>query len=395
MELRLLGGGEMADLVELLQKYGKERELSPGDVLCYQGAVSDGAYYLKWGLLGAYREEEGTSYLLSEIVPGNLVGELGAATGWSRTATVKAEKESCVIYISEVDFRQLLSEAPDLAAEVISQMGERLTRGDVARVTLGQGYQQAMDRVQALSSEKARLEELLRLREELADMIVHDLRNPLGVIYSGLELLERTLAETKSEYLDSLIGMMDRSLGRMQGLVDALLDIARLEGGKMALHLLPLDVATLVKDVIAEERPMAENLGVALENLVTEDLPLVLADRNALQRTLVNLLDNALKFTPKGGRVWVEARSRDEMMQVEVVDTGPGIPHEEQGRIFEKFTQVRGRTGRRRGFGLGLTFCRMVVEAHGGRIWVEDGPEEKGSRFIFTLPQAQGDVGST
>lgn len=395
MELRLLGGGEMADLVELLQRYGTERGLSPGEVLCYQGSASDGAYYLKWGLLGAYREEEGTSYLLSEIVPGNLVGELGAATGWSRTATVKAEKESCVIYISEVDFRQLLSEAPDLAAEVISQMGERLTRGDVARVTLGQGYQQAMDRVQALRSEKARLEELLRLREELADMIVHDLRNPLGVIYSGLELLERTLAGTKSEYVDSLIKMMDRSLGRMQGLVDALLDIARLEEGKVALHLAPLDVVALIEDVIAEEYPLAENLGVALENATTESLPLVLADRNALQRTLVNLLDNALKFTPKGGRVWVEARSRDEMVQVEVVDTGPGIPREEQSRIFEKFTQVRGRTGRRRGFGLGLTFCRMVVEAHGGRIWAEDGPQEKGSRFIFTLPQVQGDVNST
>jgi len=395
MELRLLGGGEMADLVELLHRYGTERELSPGEVLCYQGSASDGAYYLKRGLLGAYREEEGTSYLLSEIVPGNLVGELGAATGWSRTATVKAEKESCVIYISEVDFRQLLSEAPDLAAEVISQMGERLTRGDVARVTLGQGYQQAMDRVQALRSEKARLEELLRLREELADMIVHDLRNPLGVIYSGLELLERTLAGTKSEYVDSLIEMIDRSLGRMQGLVDALLDIARLEEGKVALQLASLDVAALIEDVIAEEHPLAENLGVALENATTESLPLVLADRNALQRTLVNLLDNALKFTPKGGRVWVEAQSRGEMVQVEVVDTGPGIPREEQSRIFEKFTQVRGRTGRRRGFGLGLTFCRMVVEAHGGRIWVEDGPQEKGSRFIFTMPQVQGDVNST
>ncbi|MEA3338518.1 MAG: ATP-binding protein [Chloroflexota bacterium] len=382
----------MADLVELLQRCGREKKLSPGEVVCRQGAVSDGAYYVKRGRLGVYREDQDVSYLLSEIVPGNIVGELGATTGWSRTATVKAEEESCVIHISEADFRRLLKEAPALAAEVICQVGERLTHGDIARVTLGRSYQQAMERVRALRSEKERLEELLRLREELAGMIVHDLRNPLGVIASGMELLEGELdAETKSEYVDSLMETMGRSVWRMQRLVETLLDITHLEKGKIALHIAPVDVIALIEEVVTEERHLAENHGVALESIAPADIPLVMVDRDVVQRMLINLLDNALKFTPRGGRVWVDARPRNGQVQVEVLDTGPGIPLEEHERIFEKFTQTQGRIGGRRGLGLGLTFCRMAVEAHSGCIWVEDGPQGKGSCFVFTLPRSQED----
>ncbi len=378
----------MTDLAELFRQGGREKRLSPGEVLCRQGATSDGAYYLKWGRLGVYREEQGDFYLLSEIVPGNLVGELGATTGWSRTATVKAEEESVIIHISRDDFRRLLKDEPALAAEVICQVGERLTFGDVARVTLGRSYQQAIERVRALRSEKERLKELLRLREELADMIVHDLRNPLGVIASGMELLESELdAETKSEYVDSLVRTMRRSVGRMQRLVETLLDIARLEEGGIALRLAPVEVPALIEEVVAEELPLADNHGVALESLLPADLPMVLADRDVVQRTLINLLDNALKFTPSGGRVWVEAQAQEDQVQVAVVDTGPGIPLGEHGRIFEKFTQVQGQLGSQRGLGLGLTFCRMAVESHGGHIWVEDGPQGRGSRFIFTLPR--------
>lgn len=383
----------MTDLDKLLQQCGRERTLAPGEVVCRQGAVSDGAYYVKRGRLGVYREDQGVPYFLSEITPGNIVGELGATTGWSRTATVKAEEESCVIHISEADFRRLLKEAPALAAEVIYQVGERLIYGDIARVTLGRSYQQAMERVQALRSEKERLEELLRLREELANMIMHDLRNPLGVMSGGMELLDDELeAETKSEYVDSLMETMKRSVWRMQRLVETLLDITRLEEGRMALHLAPVGVIALIEEVVTEERHLAANHGVALESIALADIPLVMVDRDVVQRMLINLLDNALKFTPRGGRVWVDARLQDGQVQVDVVDTGPGIPLEERERIFEKFTQVQGRIGGLRGLGLGLAFCRMAVEAHGGSIWVEDGPQGNGSRFVFTLPRSQEDA---
>jgi signal transduction histidine kinase len=380
----------MKNLDEILQQYGRERTLAPGEVLLYQGAVSDGVYYLRSGRLGVYKEEGDASYFFSQVEPGDLVGELGAATGWSRSATVKAEEESRVVHISEADFRRAMGEAPGLAAEVICSMGEWLAGADVARVNLGRSYQQASDRVEALCSEKERLEELLRLREELADMIIHDLRNPLGVISSTLELLRHVpVAGAEQEYVASVLGTMGRSVRRMQRLVDTLLDIARLEEGAMALGLLPLDLGGLVGEVLSEERPLAEKKGVTLESQLPSGLPPVLADHDVLLRVLINLVDNALKFTPRGERVWVAAQAEGEGVRVEVVDAGPGIPVAERTRVFEKFTQVQGRAEIRRGVGLGLSFCRMAVEAHGGHIWVEDGPGGSGSRFLFTLPQAQ------
>ncbi|MDY7076118.1 MAG: HAMP domain-containing sensor histidine kinase [Chloroflexota bacterium] len=380
----------MENLLKILQQHGKERELAPGEVLIRQGSVSDGVYYLKQGWLGVYREERGNSYLLSVIAPGEMVGELGASTGRSRTATVMAAEESCVIHISEDDFRRAMNEVPNLAAEIIGTVGHRLTDADIVRVTLGRSYRRALDRAQTLRTQKAQLEELLRLREELVAMIIHDLRNPLGAISTGLGLLKRvTIAEPEAEYMTMVMATMGQSVRRMQRLVDALLDIARLEEGAMTLWLQSLDLGNLITEVITEELPLAEKREVVLESHLPESLSTVLADRDVLQRVLINLLDNALKFTPKGGHVWVEAQPCAETVQIKVIDTGPGIPSEERVRIFEKFTQVRGQVGERRGSGLGLTFCQMAVEAHGGSIWVEDGPEGDGSCFVFTLPKSQ------
>jgi signal transduction histidine kinase len=381
----------MSDLSKVLQKYGHDKALAAGEVLIRQGSESDGVYYLKSGRLGAYREEPDGSYSLSEIEPGKLVGELAAATGWPRTVTVKAEEESLVLHVSQADFHRALRESPVLASAVVSHIGERLTDADVARVSLGRGYRRALDRVDTLKTEKAQLEEVLRLREELADMIVHDLRNPLGVISGGLQMLAGVpVAGPDAEYVASVLKTMDRSSKRMLRLVDALLDIASLEEGAMDLQLVALEPRALVEEMVAGEHSLADAKQIALENRVDAAVPVVLADRDILQRVLVNLLDNALKFTPYEGQVWVDARAGAEEVAFSVVDTGPGIPLEERERIFEKFTQVRGQKGPRKGSGLGLTFCRMAVEAQGGRIWIEDGPQGRGTCFVFTIPRASG-----
>ena len=379
----------MADLDEVLRKYGLEKRLFPGDVLIRQGMVSDGVYYLTSGKLGTYKEEQGKLYPLSEILPGRLVGELGSTTGGTRTATLKAEEESVVIHVPEADFHQALRESPDLAATVVWQIGKHLTSADAVRITLGRSYSRAAGRVEALTTEKVQLEELLRLREELADMIVHDLRNPLTVIINGLQLLgDVSVSDADRDYANVVVETMERATQRMERLVDTLLDIARFEEGAMTLQLQRLDMAALIEETITGERHLAENKDMVMEARLAVELPAVSADRDVLQRVLTNLLDNALKFTPAGGRVWVEAHPEAKAVRVDVVDTGPGIPAGERERIFEKFTQVRGQTGSRRGSGLGLTFCRMAVEAHGGRIWIEDGPGGKGSRFVFTVPIA-------
>jgi signal transduction histidine kinase len=385
----------MADLIEMLQRYGREQVLAPGEVLIRQGSESDGVYYLKTGRLGAYREESDGSYSLSEIEPGKLVGELAAATGWPRTVTVKAEEESLVLHVSQTDFHRALRESPALTAAIVSHIGERLTDADVARVSLGRGYRRVLERVDTLKTEKAQLEELLRLREELADMIIHDLRNPLGVVSGGMQMLEGvSVAEADTAYVASVLKTMARASQRMRRLVDTLLDIARLEEGAMDLQIVALDACGLIAEMVAAERSLAEARGITLENRLPEALPAVVADGEILQRVLVNLLDNALKFTPSGGQVWVEGRPEDAVVELSVVDTGPGIPPEERERVFEKFTQVRGHEMARKGSGLGLTFCQMAVEAQGGRIWIEDGPQGRGSCFTFTIPRVAGGVDS-
>jgi signal transduction histidine kinase len=305
---------------------------------------------------------------------------------------VRAEEKSVVIHVPDADFHRALRESPDLAATVVWQIGKHLTSADAVRITLGRSYRRAAGRAEELTSEKAQLEELLRLREELADMIVHDLRNPLTVIANGLQLLEgAAIQEADRQYVNIVTDTMRRASQRMERLVDTLLDIARFEEGSLELHLRSLDLRALIEEAIMEERHLAETKGVALEANLPSELPGVSADRDILLRVLINLVDNALKFTHTEGRVWVEVHPGAGVMQVDVVDTGPGIPEGERERIFEKFTQVRGHVQTRRGSGLGLAFCRMAVEAHGGHIWVEDGPAGKGSRFAFTIPRATGE----
>jgi len=130
----------------------------------------------------------------------------------------------------------------------------------------------------------------------------------------------------------------------------------------------------------------ANEAGIHLHNDVPNDLPKIRADNGKLRRVLTNLLDNALKFTPENGQVSISAElSLSGTITVHVSDTGPGIPEEYREKIFDRFSQVPGQSGRRRGSGLGLTFCKLAVEAHGGHIWVEPRPGG-GSTFTLTLP---------
>ena len=173
---------------------------------------------------------------------------------------------------------------------------------------------------------------------------------------------------------------------RVMGMVESLLDISRMQAGSMDLNQTAVNLPALVVNLLVDFTPQSQDYGVELVNALAPDLAAVWVDQGKLSRILTNLLDNALKFTPAGGRITVSAEALGNgMMAIRVADTGPGIPPEYREKIFERFTQVPGQRGRRRGSGLGLTFCKLAVEAHGGQIWVESNPEG-GSLFGFTLP---------
>lgn len=227
--------------------------------------------------------------------------------------------------------------------------------------------------------------QLEQVREDLTHMIVHDLRNPLSSIMSSLELIRARLRDPSIDIpLDQLFAVAQRSGERLFGLIDSILDVARLESGRAELTYQVIDVESLIGEAVETLRPVAVGREIRLVFHVPQGLPAIQGDRNLLLRTLTNLLDNALKFTPHGGEVQVTVdRPSADVLQFAVSDTGPGIPLEYQERIFDRFARLPNEKAR--GTGIGLAFCKLAVEAHGGRIWVESQPG-KGATFKFTIP---------
>lgn len=224
---------------------------------------------------------------------------------------------------------------------------------------------------------------LERMRDDLVHTTVHDLRNPLTAISGALSLLGKNLPDAFSPNQQQLWEIAHTNTVRMLELVNAILDISRLESQQMPLEYALVSPADLVADVLNAQLLLVADKGLYLENSVPSTLPPVWADAVLIKRVLQNLVGNAIKFTSAGGTVRVTARpetSDRPRILVSVSDTGPGIPAEIQARLFQKF--VTG--GQERGSGLGLAFCRMVMEAHGERIWVES-TSESGTTFTFTL----------
>ncbi len=234
------------------------------------------------------------------------------------------------------------------------------------------------------------------MKTELVNVVSHELRTPLTAIKNALSLLQSTRLGTLSDKQDHFVGLAQRNVEQLVGIINDLLDLSKFEAGKMHIDLHPLSLSDPITGALSSVEPQAEEKGITLESSIESDLPLVHGDASSLQRVLVNLLGNAIKFTGKGGRVSVRAvRTVDDApghppcaaIQVEVADSGVGIPKDQIESIFDKFHQVAG--GNRHtttvGTGLGLPISRELIKAHYGRIWAES-EEGRGSRLSFVLP---------
>ncbi len=242
-------------------------------------------------------------------------------------------------------------------------------------------------RAEAILKERAdALEEQKQWRTDFTNLIVHDLKSPLSVTSVSLSLILSGRIEKLPDALKVHVERAQRGNRETLTLVENLLDIEKLEAGALELISTPLDVKKLVEEAVESVQGLAEAYKLKLESSVKQGIA-INGDEALLRRVLQNLLNNAIKFTPEGGVIRVEAvPTSTNSVTITVTDSGPGVPVDQRERIFDKFVQVAGIE--RRGVGLGLTFCKRAVEAHGGRIWVEDAPT-KGSRFVFTLPVGQ------
>lgn len=222
------------------------------------------------------------------------------------------------------------------------------------------------------------------LRNDLISMIYHDLRSPLANVVSSLDVLETMVPDESDPAIKSLLDIAIRATQRIERLTDSLLDIRRLEAGQPIGNLQLTLPCNLAEEAIETVSSNVENKKQEVSVSVPNDLPGVWVDADMLRRVLTNLLENAVKYSPAGSKIYLGSRLDGDMVLMWVQDTGPGIPADERERIFDKFTRLHG-SGGPKGLGLGLAFCRLAVEAHGGRIWVEECPEI-GACFKFTLP---------
>lgn len=231
----------------------------------------------------------------------------------------------------------------------------------------------------------ARLERTETMRRELIADVTHELRTPLATIKGSLEgLVDGVLPGSPQMYQQIYL-----EADRLQRLVDDLQELSRVEAGAYELNRRAVPVSRLVETAFTRLSRQFQDKGVTLETLLPPGLPDVQVDEDRIGQVLLNLVGNALQYTPQGGRVRIAAEPRREEVAMIVADTGIGIPPEHLQHIFTRFYRVdKSRSRARGGSGIGLTIARHLVEAHGGRIWVESAGPGSGSTFTFTLPLA-------
>jgi signal transduction histidine kinase len=225
--------------------------------------------------------------------------------------------------------------------------------------------------------------ELEKMKEDFLHYITHDLRNPLGSAVGFLDILLKGTAGVLNADQHSIVSSVRRSTTRLMGLINNILDIAKMEAGRVRIQLKPTSLAGIAGRSIGILEQLAKGKNIAVHLVAVEEFT-VQADGDMIERVFTNLLGNAIKYTPESGTITVSLRDDGTNIVCCVEDTGEGIPADYLSRVFEKFEQVQGN--RRGGTGLGLTISRFFVESHFGRIWVES-EVGHGSRFYFTVPK--------
>jgi signal transduction histidine kinase len=364
-----------------------EERFSKGEIVFHEGKPGDSMYLIWAGQVAVVKGSLHEPTILGYRGPGEIIGEMSLLEDEPRSASVVALENLRLLRISRESFQQWTEATPAIGLTLMASLSSRLREADNIRDANAWSERQLVQQVTDLETERRHLLELQRVREETSNLIVHDLRNPLGTIYGVLSMLEMVLPEDVKAENRELLTLANSASARMQRLVDSLLDVAKLETGEVVLKFAEADLRSLLKEAGLREGLAVTTQKIHLTYHFPDDLPLIFMDVDKIDRVIANLLDNAIKYTPSGGSIAIEVAVDRDVVAVSITDSGPGIPKAERERIFERFAQVAGQESPvRRGFGLGLTFCRLAVEAHGGQIWVQAGPNDHGSQFVFTLP---------
>lgn len=348
-------------------------------------------------------DSRGKDILLDTLGPGMCFGEMSKFTGKHANANVRASKDTVLYALTGEQFERIISEVPNVARGLYTELCARLEnmnnnlkeKVDELLEINANLEQKVSSHIRDLEKSNHRLvernlesEQLSRTRDEFLNMAVHDLRSPLSNTIGFVELLQENEKISSDSRLLKIIGIIERQSRNMLALINDILDINKINSGKLELELLPLEVRGLFHDTIQSSQILASGKCIELEIRVEDDLPKVRGDPRRLAEVLNNLISNAIKYSPKNTKIVLGAdNAPGRQVRVYVQDFGQGIPEGDLPKLFSAFQQLSVKaTAGEKGTGLGLAIVQKLVQLHGGRIDVKSKVGE-GSTFAFTLPQ--------
>jgi signal transduction histidine kinase len=381
--LRVLASAGRDVLSSLLE----EQRFESGQIIFKEGDPGSAMYIVWSGRVAVVKGDFDDPTLLGYRGVGEIVGEMALLEDEPRSASVVALEPVRLLGITRESFEVLLTKNPKLGVSILSILSARLRAADNARKNIARVESQLIEQVSQLQTEKEKLLEMERVRQDTVDLIVHDLRHPISSLFGAIKILEMVLPEEVLVENKQLLSIANSNCDHLQLMVESMLDVARMQEGELKLNRRQVSVDQLVSESVSRVQILADMENITLDLVVPDGEIALQADEEKLYRILGNLLNNAIKYTPGGGRIKVIAFQQGDDIIFSVEDNGPGIPEEKREQIFNRFARLDNGSFRgRSGFGLGLAFCRMAVEAHGGTIWVDNGSENTGSRFAFSLP---------
>jgi signal transduction histidine kinase len=373
---------------ESLAKLMTEQYYAAGDVVFRENETGDAMYIIRSGRVLIVKGNLRSPAVLSCQGVGAIIGEMALLEDSPRSASVIAAEDVCLLRISRENFQQILDSNSSFGLSMLKVLSTRLRAANEAQNSGLLTKKRLIRRVSELQSEKQQLLDLQQRHQETIDLIIHDLRNPLTLIFSAISMMEMTLPPDVLYTNQELLDLININCEYMQRLIDSMLDMAQMDANEAELLLTPTDLPSLIRRTYNRMAFAAQRDDITFHAAIPARLPLVAIDEEKIDRVLANLIDNAVKYTLEGGQVTVEVEQKNEDILVSITNTAATISPEDRAHIFDRFAHAPRQKSKEGGFGLGLAFCRMTVEAHGGRIWVEPGAGGIGNRFVFSLPLA-------
>jgi len=335
-------------------------------------------YFVSENIISVYQQEAAVAYFMVMIVGVGLL--FGVVTivllekqVLSRLSRISREIQN-VATTGDTSFRVSMPGADELSV-LAATINGMLAALEQSEAELKELYRKERHLRQELEVE-------IKKRIEFTRALVHELKTPLTPVIASSELL---LQKAKTEPLLGLAQNISWGASNLNRRIDELLDLARGEVGMLKLNLEPLEAGQLLEKIAHEAMPLALRSGQSLSTQIPPSLPVVVADEERFRQIVLNLLNNAFKFTPAGGKITLKARTENDTLVVEVKDTGCGIDREERQLLFEPYRRLNSDREGLGGLGLGLSLAKKLVELHGGKIWVES-EKGRGSTFGFSLP---------